>query len=62
MKEFLCSGYGHLSPETEGGKVVCIFYSLIGVPLNLILIGALAQLLKGHVRKLAENKSNLIQD
>ena len=36
------AGYGHLYPETDSGKIVCIFYSLLGVPLNAILIGSLA--------------------
>ena len=39
---FYLTGYGHLYPETDSGKIVCIFYSLLGVPLNAILIGSLS--------------------
>ncbi|XP_040581421.1 uncharacterized protein [Lepeophtheirus salmonis] len=34
-------GYGQLSPVTAQGKLLCIFYSLIGIPINGILIGSL---------------------
>ena len=30
-------GYGHLAPATEGGKLLCVFYSLLGIPINGIL-------------------------
>lgn len=35
------SGYGHMAPKTEDGKLFCVFYSLLGVPINGILIGSL---------------------
>jgi hypothetical protein len=38
---FFISGFGHLAPETWQGKLFCIFYSLLGVPINGILIGSL---------------------
>jgi hypothetical protein len=38
---FYISGFGHLAPETWQGKLFCIFYSLLGVPINGILIGSL---------------------
>lgn len=31
-------GYGHLSPQTSWGKIVCILYSLVGIPLTGILL------------------------
>eukprot|EP00092_Neocalanus_flemingeri_P037612 GFUD01040948.1.p1 GENE.GFUD01040948.1~~GFUD01040948.1.p1 ORF type:complete len:661 (+),score=160.23 GFUD01040948.1:435-2417(+) len=34
-------GYGHQSTQTPHGRMWCIFYAIIGVPLNAILIGAL---------------------
>lgn len=37
----LLPGYGHLSPTTYLGKVICILYSLLGVPINGILVGSL---------------------
>ena len=35
-------GYGHIFPRTDWGKGLCIIYSLLGVPINGILIASLA--------------------
>jgi len=34
-------GYGHQAPTTTLGRMICIFYALIGIPINAMLIGAL---------------------
>jgi len=34
-------GYGHQSTTTPHGRVLCVAYAILGVPLNAILIGAL---------------------
>ena len=34
-------GYGHLYPRTPEGRVACLLYAILGVPLNAILIGSL---------------------
>ena len=35
-------GYGHRYPRTDGGKMICITYALIGVPINGTLIASIA--------------------
>ncbi|XP_068235361.1 potassium channel subfamily K member 2-like [Palaemon carinicauda] len=35
-------GFGHMSPSTAWGKVFCILYATVGVPLNGIVIATLA--------------------
>ncbi|XP_076250379.1 potassium channel subfamily K member 18-like [Rhynchophorus ferrugineus] len=58
-------GYGKLSPRTALGKVIAIFYALIGVPLMLILLSELGSVLAHGVRKgylkitLHKNKENI---
>ena len=32
------SGYGHLSPETAGGKIFCMIFALFGIPLNIMIV------------------------
>ena len=46
---FFKIGYGHIYPMTQLGKVVCILYSLLGVPINGILIGALGAYFRNKV-------------
>ncbi|EMP25840.1 Potassium channel subfamily K member 1 [Chelonia mydas] len=40
-------GYGHTVPLSDGGKVFCIFYTLLGLPATLLLATCLLQRLMG---------------
>jgi potassium channel subfamily K protein 1 len=33
-------GYGHISPLSAAGKVFCILFAIVGIPLTLIMISA----------------------
>uniref|UniRef100_A0A3Q3IZN8 Potassium channel domain-containing protein n=1 Tax=Monopterus albus TaxID=43700 RepID=A0A3Q3IZN8_MONAL len=47
-REFLCvlsAGFGNISPHTEGGRIFCIVYALLGIPLfGFLLAGVGDQL------------------
>ena len=42
-------GYGHQSTTTPEGRMACIAYAIIGIPLNAILIGALGSVFSNKV-------------
>nr|XP_033794269.1 potassium channel subfamily K member 17 [Geotrypetes seraphini] len=44
-------GYGNLSPSTTGGQIFCIFYALVGIPLNLILLNRIGQWMSNWVHR-----------
>ncbi|XP_066466477.1 potassium channel subfamily K member 7 [Tiliqua scincoides] len=39
------TGYGHTVPLSDWGKIICIFYSFLGIPLTLVFLACLLQLL-----------------
>ncbi len=34
----ISTGYGHIAPATTGGRIACMLYSIIGIPLCLIAL------------------------
>ncbi|XP_013790822.1 potassium channel subfamily K member 4-like [Limulus polyphemus] len=34
-------GYGHLAPSTVSGRIFCVFYAMIGIPMTGILLAAI---------------------
>ena len=47
-------GYGNISPATTGGRVFCVFFAIIGIPLFLVVAGAIGEKLKSASQKLEE--------
>jgi len=46
------SGYGHAAPSTDSGKVFCMFYALLGIPLTLVMFQSLGERINTFVRYL----------
>uniref|UniRef100_A0AAY4EMS9 Potassium channel domain-containing protein n=1 Tax=Denticeps clupeoides TaxID=299321 RepID=A0AAY4EMS9_9TELE len=44
-------GYGNISPQTEWGKVFCIFYALVGIPMFGFLLAGVGDHLGTVLRK-----------
>ncbi|XP_010874253.1 potassium channel subfamily K member 15 [Esox lucius] len=45
-------GYGHAAPGTDAGKVFCMFYALLGIPLTLVMFQSLGERMNTFVRYL----------
>ncbi|XP_066529141.1 potassium channel subfamily K member 15 [Hoplias malabaricus] len=43
-------GYGHAAPGTDAGKVFCMFYALLGIPLTLVMFQSLGERMNTFVR------------
>ncbi|KAM6906518.1 potassium channel subfamily K member 3a [Lycodopsis pacificus] len=45
-------GYGHAAPSTYGGKVFCMLYALLGIPLTLVMFQSVGERINTFVRYL----------
>ncbi|EHB04404.1 Potassium channel subfamily K member 16 [Heterocephalus glaber] len=45
-------GYGNLAPSTGLGQVFCVFYALVGIPLNVVFLNHLGTGLRTHLATL----------
>ena len=43
-------GYGHIAPKTVGGKMFCLLYALIGIPLMIVFSGHIGDLMADGFR------------
>lgn len=51
----LASGYGNLSPHTMAARLFCIFFALVGIPLNLVVLNRLGHLMQQGVHHCARS-------
>ncbi|XP_015904277.1 potassium channel, subfamily K, member 16-like [Parasteatoda tepidariorum] len=59
-------GYGHLAPSTTGGRLFCVLYATVGIPLTGILLAAIGghysqRLVKGIQRARKDRRPRLAQ-
>lgn len=46
------AGYGHAAPGTDAGKIFCMFYAVLGIPLTLVMFQSLGERMNTFVRYL----------
>ncbi|KAL2103622.1 hypothetical protein ACEWY4_000490 [Coilia grayii] len=51
-KFFFFKCYGHAAPGTDAGKVFCMFYAVLGIPLTLVMFQSLGERMNTFVRYL----------
>ncbi|XP_049620711.1 potassium channel subfamily K member 17 [Suncus etruscus] len=55
-------GYGNLSPHTMAARLFCIFFALVGIPLNLVVLNQLGRLMKRGVHGCARRLGKTWKD
>uniref|UniRef100_A0A8C4QBJ2 Potassium channel, subfamily K, member 15 n=1 Tax=Eptatretus burgeri TaxID=7764 RepID=A0A8C4QBJ2_EPTBU len=48
-------GYGHAAPATDPGKVFCMFYAVLGIPLTLVMFQSLGERMNTFVKYLLKS-------
>ncbi|XP_075071621.1 potassium channel subfamily K member 18 [Mixophyes fleayi] len=48
---FTTVGYGHLTPVTVSGRIACMVYAAIGIPLMLLVLADLGDILAGYMSR-----------
>ncbi len=52
----IIKSYGHIAPLTQNGKIFCIFYIIIGVPLTILILESLVDRLQQRLMPSKTNK------
>ncbi|XP_007937655.1 potassium channel subfamily K member 17 [Orycteropus afer afer] len=55
-------GYGNLSPHTLAARLFCIFFALVGIPLNLVVLNRLGRLMLQGMHRCARRLGGALQD
>nr|XP_031544358.1 potassium channel subfamily K member 17 isoform X2 [Vicugna pacos] len=55
-------GYGNLSPSTMAARLFCIFFALVGIPLNLVVLNRLGHLMQQGVHRCAHKLGGTWKD
>ncbi|XP_003897615.1 potassium channel subfamily K member 17 isoform X1 [Papio anubis] len=55
-------GYGNLSPNTMAARLFCIFFALVGIPLNLVVLNRLGHLMQQGVNYCSSRLGGTWQD
>ncbi|XP_044234239.1 potassium channel subfamily K member 17 isoform X1 [Ursus arctos] len=55
-------GYGNLSPRTMAARLFCIFFALVGIPLNLVVLNRLGHLMQRGMHRCARRLGGARQD
>ncbi|XP_006860644.1 PREDICTED: potassium channel subfamily K member 17 [Chrysochloris asiatica] len=55
-------GYGNLSPHTLAARLFCIFFALVGIPLNLVVLNRLGHLMLRGMHRCAHRLGGTLQD
>ncbi|XP_073938367.1 potassium channel subfamily K member 17 isoform X2 [Castor canadensis] len=55
-------GYGNLSPQTVAARLFCIFFALVGIPLNLVVLNRLGDFMLQGVHRCAHRLGGGRQD
>ena len=45
-------GYGNITPQTPAGKILCIFISLLGIPITLLTLKSIGELIARQLKLL----------
>ena len=43
-------GYGHIAPKTVGGKMFCLLYALVGIPIMIVFTASIGDLMADALR------------
>nr|XP_025126337.1 potassium channel subfamily K member 17 isoform X2 [Bubalus bubalis] len=59
---FQSAGYGNLSPRTMAARLFCIFFALVGIPLNLVVLNRLGHCMQQAVHRCARRLGGAWKD